>query len=373
MEKIGIRIFRVILILALLYLFLVSINLMGHALKGFGEGFAENLIQTTSNPVIALFIGILATSVIQSSSTTTSIVVGMVSAGALTVHGAIPIVMGANIGTSVTNTLVSFAHVTRKEEFRRAFSGALIHDIFNVSCVILLFPLEMATHFLEKSAYFLSGMATQSAAFKFTSPLKVALKPVIQFIDTIFKVWFNIPDTAGYICMLVLSLVLLFVVLFFIVRIMKSLVLTRTEIVLTRVLGKSGVFGILMGALFTAIIQSSSITTSLMVPLAASGIVTLEQILPITLGANLGTTITAILASLAGTQAGVTIAFVHLLFNTLGIILFYPIKPMRGLILKEARALGAMSIKSRKYAFIYVVCIFFIVPSILIFLSKLFK
>jgi len=345
---------------------------MGHALKSFGSGFAESLIRTTSNPFIALFIGILATSIIQSSSTTTSIVVGMVSAGTLTVTGAIPIVMGANIGTSVTNTLVSFAHVTRKEEFRRAFSGALIHDIFNVSCVIVLFPLEMITHFLEKSAYLLSGMFTQSSAFQFTSPLKAALKPVIELVDSFFIVCLNLPKTLAYILILVLSLVILFVALFFIVRIMKTLVIKRTEAVLTKVLGRSGIIGICMGAIFTAIIQSSSVTTSLMVPLAASGIITLEQMMPVTLGANLGTTITAILASLAGTSAGVSIAFVHLIFNTIGILIFYPFKFMRNIILKEAYKLGEISFKSRKYAFIYVICIFFIIPFILILLSKLF-
>ena len=370
-KNIGRKIFSILIICALLYVFLVSISLMGHALKGFGRGFAEKLIQTTSNPFVALFIGILATSIIQSSSTVTSIVVGMVSSGALTVSGAIPIVMGANIGTSVTNTLVSFGHVTRKEEFKRAFSSALIHDIFNVSCVVILFPLEMMTHVLERTARLLSGMVTTSSAFKFTSPLKVALKPTIKFFDNVFQVWLSIPEKASYILMLVLSLMLLFAALFFIVKVMRSMVIQRTEIVFNKVLGRSGVFGIMMGALFTAIVQSSSVTTSLMVPLAASGVVTLEQIMPITLGANLGTTITAILASLAGNEAGVTIAFVHLLFNTLGIMIFYPFKHTRQMILREARALGEVSIKSRKYAFLYVMTIFFIIPFTMIFLSKI--
>ncbi|MBU1863677.1 MAG: Na/Pi symporter [Candidatus Omnitrophica bacterium] len=372
LKSIGRRLLRLITVLTLLYVFLVSIKLMGHAFKGFGEGFAESLIQTTSNPFVALFIGILATSIIQSSSTTTSIVVGMVSAGTLTVSGAIPLVMGANIGTSVTNTLVSFAHVTRKEEFKRAFSSSLIHDIFNVSCVIILFPIEMTTHILEKTASVLSMQFAHSAAFKFTSPLKVAIKPVIHMFDILFQDLIHLPGKLNYVAMLFCALALLFIALFFIVRVMKSLVIKRTEVIFDKVLGRSGVIGILMGALFTAIIQSSSVTTSLMVPLAASGIVTLEQILPIVLGANLGTTVTAILASLAGTQVGVTIAFVHLLFNTVGILIFYPSRFMRGMLLKEARSLGEMSLRSRKYAFMYVAGVFFIIPLILIFLSKLF-
>ena len=89
---------------------------------------AESLIKTTSNPLVGLFIGILATSIIQSSSSTTSIVVGLVAGGALNVANAIPIIMGANIGTSVTNLLVSMTQVKRNAEFERAMSAAIVHD-----------------------------------------------------------------------------------------------------------------------------------------------------------------------------------------------------------------------------------------------------
>ncbi|MCZ6621799.1 MAG: Na/Pi symporter, partial [Deltaproteobacteria bacterium] len=124
--------FRIIQLLIFLYLFLFSINLMGASLKMFGKGFAETLIASTSVPLVGLFIGILATSLIQSSSSTTAIVVGMVGGGVLTVSNAIPIIMGANIGTSVTNTLVSLAHINRTLEFRRSFSASTVHDFFNL-------------------------------------------------------------------------------------------------------------------------------------------------------------------------------------------------------------------------------------------------
>src|SRR4030043_535002 len=145
---------KIISVAALLYLFLISIGLMSSAFKGFGKGFAENLIRTTSNPFVGLFIGILATSLVQSSSTTTSVVVGIVGAGGLTVGNVIPIVMGANIGTTVPNTLVSLGHIGRKDEFRRAISAATIHDFFNLICVSILFPIELATGYLEKTATF---------------------------------------------------------------------------------------------------------------------------------------------------------------------------------------------------------------------------
>ena len=95
---------RIVLLAGILYAFLVSIGLMGAAFKIFGKGVANQLMTMTANPLVGLFTGILATTLVQSSSTTTSITVGLLAAGSLTIEGAIPIIMGANIGTSVTNT-----------------------------------------------------------------------------------------------------------------------------------------------------------------------------------------------------------------------------------------------------------------------------
>jgi sodium-dependent phosphate cotransporter len=147
-------------VFAVLYVFLVSVQLLGTGFKMFGGEFSERLIATTSNPFIGLFIGILATSIVQSSSMTTSTVVGFVASGMLSIENAVPIIMGANIGTTVTCAIVSLGHVTRKEEFRRAFAAASVHDFFNVLAVLVLFPLEIATGFLRRSAQALSGLLT---------------------------------------------------------------------------------------------------------------------------------------------------------------------------------------------------------------------
>ena len=145
-------ILRIIGVFCALYLFLVGIKGLSMGIKYLGEDFAKTVLTTTSNPFIGLFIGILATTLFQSSSTTTSLIVGMVSGGALTISGAVPMIMGANIGTTVTNTVVSIGYVNRDNEFRRAFSAATIHDFFNLLSVIILFPLEIAFGIIEKSA-----------------------------------------------------------------------------------------------------------------------------------------------------------------------------------------------------------------------------
>ena len=360
-------------ILGLLYIFLVSISLMGAAFKGFGKGFAENLIRTTSNPVIGLFIGLLVTSIIQSSSTTTSIVVGFVAGGVLTIENAIPVIMGANIGTTITSIIVSMAHITRKEEFKRAFSGALVHDVFKIIIVLILFPLELATGYLRRVATLMASMFQNMGGLKISSPVKIMVKPAVHSIQSCF---YNIfPDNSRIACILTLifALVLLFFALFFLVKALKSLMAKRTEIVFYNILGKGAMRGMLLGCIITAIIQSSSVTTSILVPLLAAGIITIEMAFPVTLGADIGTTITALLASLAGGIEGTVVAFAHVAFNVTGIAIIYPVKKIRTIPITIAKWIGEKGAKHRVFAIIYVIAVFFLLPGLFIFIKTLLR
>ena len=358
-------------VLILVYLFLVSIGLMGAAFKGF-KGVAESLLQTTSNPFVGLFIGILATSLVQSSSTTTSIVVAMVGSGVMEVSNAIPIMMGANIGTTVTNTIVSLGHVSRRDEFRRAIAGATVHDFFNLICVLIMFPLNLATGFLEHLAEGMEKLFVGVGGVKFSSPIKVATAPTIHFIEHILASWLKLPEKLVYVAMIVISMGILFFALVYLVKTMRSLVIERVEAALDRILGANAILAIVAGTLLTALIQSSSITTSLMVPMIAAGILSLEAAFPIVIGANIGTTGTAILASFAtGNPHAITIAFVHFLFNLIGALVIYPIKPFRTIPLTLARALGDLAYEKRRYAIMYVLGVFFVAPGLLILVYKL--
>ena len=364
---------KVINVLFFLYLFFVSISLMSHAFTGFGKDFAEQLIMTTSNPFVGLFIGILATSIIQSSSTTTSMVVAFVASGALSVGNAIPIVMGANIGTTVTNTLVAMGHITRKEEFKRALAGSTVHDFFNILTVLILFPIEMTTHYLEKTGTFLSSIFCDIGGVKFTSPIKVIVKPAVNLVDSVLKGCVNFSDHALNFIILIMALILLIVSLYSITRIMRSLVIKKADMVFDKVVRGHAIFAMFMGMLFTAIVQSSSITTSILVPLVAAGILEIEHSFPIVLGANVGTTVTAILASLTGNVAGITVAFVHLVFNFTGIIIIYPLKVLRKIPIKAARFIADKCAKHKIFAFVYVLGTFYALPITLILLSRKFK
>ena len=130
-------------VVGLVYLLLVAVSLIGGGFKLAAGDQAQELFAFASNPITGLVIGTIATALIQSSSTVTAAIVGLV-AGGLPVGIAIPMVMGANIGTTITNTIVSLGHIKVGEEFRRAFAAATIHDVFNLMAVLIFLPLEIS-------------------------------------------------------------------------------------------------------------------------------------------------------------------------------------------------------------------------------------
>ncbi len=357
---------RVVTLAVLLYAFLVGLDLMGIAFKLFGGNFAETLIARTANPFVGLFIGILATSLVQSSSTTTSIVVTLVASGSLTIEGAIPIVMGANIGTSVTNTVVSLAHVTRREEFQRAFAGATVHDVFNWLAVLILFPVEYFTHYLARISRLVTSGLEDVGGIELFNPLKAAVRPAAELLSGLTG------GSAGW--TLAIGLTLLMVSLKLLVDFLRVVMSERAEQVLHRTLFRSPAAAIVAGMLMTVMVQSSSITTSAIVPLVGAGIVTLEQLFPFTVGANIGTTITAMLAALStGSPAAVAVAFSHLIFNLSATLIIYVPPMMRRIPLAVAAALGRLGARNRVLAGVYILVVFFGIPLLLLFISGAFS
>lgn len=125
----------------------------------------------------------------------------------------------------------------------------------------------------------------------------------------------------------------------------------------------------LVGLVATVMVQSSSITTSMVVPLVGAGILTVEAVFPYTLGANVGTTVTAMLASMAtGNVAAVTVAFAHLFFNVTGVVLVYPVPAIRRVPIRLAQGLARLTSRNRLYAILYVALVFYLIPLALIFL-----
>lgn len=360
-------------ILVYVYIFLLSVKLLSQCFKGLGSDFAETLMSATDNRFFGLFIGIICTSIVQSSSVTTSLAVSMVAGNVMSLDHAIPVIMGANIGTAITNTLVSLGHISRKEEFERAFSAALVHDLFNLLSVFILFPLEMATGVLKYSAQWLTAVFYGGVeGGKFNGPLEIIVKPVVRAIQQGVADILNVPpdNTWLMIGLIVLGFTAMILTLLLISKCMRTLALGKLEKFFGAFVFKSIGLSFLVGLVFTFILQSSSVTTSLMIPLAAAGIVNVNQLFPYVIGANMGTTGTAIFAALAGHPIGLTLAFVHLLFNIFGSILIYPIRVVP---LGLAREFGKRAARSKKFAFIYIAVTYFVIPGIMILINELTK
>jgi sodium-dependent phosphate cotransporter len=423
-----------------LYFFLFSLELLGNSAKVLGGCSAGGLLSEETNPVASLVIGELATALVQSSSTTTSIIVTLVGADAISVRSGIYLVMGANIGTSVTNTIIAMGQMGSGDQLERAFAGATVHDLFNFLSVAVLFPLELISGYL----YHLTKAMLPSSVGKgdkWTGPLKKIVSPLagrvlkankdviketatgkVDSCDAYYPVLCldGIEDykhcaskcdkdagevvgtdcgrvglitcdkktgcpaffqngatqkddtTSGGVC-LFLSLVLLLICLMGLVNVLQRGLMGMSTRVIYKATKVPGVIGIIIGAAITVLVQSSSITTSVLTPIVGLGVIQLEQMLPLTLGANIGTTVTGLLAALvSGKVEALQVALCHLFFNLSGIVIWYPLPFMRKVPLEGARGLGKWTRRSRSIPAIYIIITFFVIPLLLLGLSELF-
>lgn len=353
--------FRVLTAILLLYMFLVGVKTLSGGLKMMGDDFARSLFDVSSHPISSFMAGMLATVLFQSSSVTTSIIVGLVGAGSISIGGAVPMIMGANLGTSVTNSIVSLAYAKDKVNFKRAFAAATVHDFFNILSVAILLPLEIATGFIEKiSTSLATVLYGSSVGGSFSSPIKLAIKPMVHFIESATLGWVG-PDSAGLVMMIVAAVIIVSA-LSLIVKVMSTFVAEQEDNILDRIFSKNAYSAMCFGVVTTIAAQSSSITTALLIPLAGSGLLTIQSIYPVTVGANLGTTATALLAAMTGNMAGLAIALVHLIFNVLGTLLFFVVPFTRSLPIYCAERLSHSIDRTNAIGFGYVGMVFFIIP-----------
>jgi len=501
--------------LACLYVFLVGLQLLGDAFKCLGGKGAGGMFSAIENPIAGLMTGILGTVLVQSSSTSTSIVVGLVGAGQLGVKTGIPIIMGANIGTSVTNTLVSMGQVGDRIMLQRAFAGATVHDAFNLLTVATLLPIELIIGAMEGDGgplYWLSKVMADSAMesgekgdnpLKDKSPIKLITKPVAKAVISNNKYIINalalgapearaatqvnqtvckpLPatrrldvasweddgagapardlltprrldermdcsqyfcvskdldknfkkisksayaekltacdghvaeaewkegcgkdkcyldagkyfksyveekgivkggfvkgagDAGGGIIALILSLILLSGGLFCLCKVLHWLFSGSAKRAVVWAVKLNDYLALLVGVVITIIAQSSSVTTSALTPLCGLGLIPLTKMLPMTLGANIGTTCTALIASIASfTHGAIQIALCHLLFNIIGILIWFPVPIMRRVPLGAARLLGLYASFYRFVPALYILVAFVVVPGVALGISALF-
>jgi sodium-dependent phosphate cotransporter len=336
-----------------LLLFIFAIDLLTIGVGNINEGIVKDFLSATQNPFISLFIGILVTALIHSSSTVTASVVAIVASGNLTLQQAVPIVLGANIGTTLTSTLVSLSYIMNKKEFRRAFSAGISHDIFNILTVVLLFPLELYFGFLSNTAATFEGPIVYNKLFT---------RDLTSWVITQLRY----PLLA-----VAISVILVFLAIKFLSSSVYSSFVKNSFKDINKVIFQKTGLGFFYGLFFTAAIQSSTVTTCLVVPLVASKKVSVRKAFPFIVGANIGTTITAVIASIYKPEAAIALALVHVLFNSVGALVFLPFAAIRRIPVGLANFMGKASTSYRVVVFAYILLTFFILPLVLIYLNKI--
>ena len=493
-----------LLVFYCLWVFLLTLGVMGTGFKLLGGKDSAKMFDVADNPISALMVGILATVLVQSSSTTTSIIVSLVGADELSVKTAVFMVMGANIGTSVTNTIVAMGHFANKDDLRRGFAGATVHDVFNMLNVLIFLPINWIYPIFEKMTYemakdqkscegddcnkteflkpyispyakgvasydkkvakyisqnwcagqcgksystdamklisaevctsttdcsnvhanyednwmssgylakkrapaYIVGTASGPAEFHYSKPDSCTSST--KFFDdedawtstvagsltagTCYEVcgskvktglcdkrllkggltledW-EMTDNGAGTFLTIVALIGLCSCLFCIVYMLQIIMKGAAARILQKVVGFNGYLNIAIGCFITIMVQSSSITTSTLTPLAAVGIISLQDMFPLTLGANIGTTLTGIMSASVVTSKPVNawqVALAHLFFNIFGTLMWYPIPKVRDIPLRASKFLGHMTAHPQYGVLFppaYIFTCFFIIPGI---------
>ena len=364
--SLWLRSLQVGLTILLIFIFLLALELITIGGKQLGENYAQEIIRITARPFPALFIGLLATAIIQSSTTITSSIVAMVAAGILSLEAAIPMVMGSNIGTCVTSLMVALGNMGSPKAYKRGFSTASSHVIFNIVSALLFLPLEMETGILGKISHYLAEKISSWSPlgqgwFIFHDAL---LQPAASFLESAA---FHQPFI-----MLPISFILLFICIFSLTALFRFLISGEPGVKRVTAALRNPGLSLFSGIGLTAAIHSSSVTTSMAVMLAATEKVSPKKLFPFVMGANMGTTVTALIAAIGRSEAALAIAICHFLFNFLGVMIFFPFPAVRKLLYQLAKWSGMMAMRHLWFAFAWILILFFALPFLVIFLSEKF-
>ena len=355
-----------LLIAFFVYLLLVGVGIIGDGFKwisGGAEGAAK-IFSFARNPIVGVILGTLATALVQSSSTVTSVIVGLV-AGGMPVSIAVPMIMGANMGTTITNTIVSLGNFGERSMFNKSFQAATIHDFFNLFCIVIFLPIEMIFHPLERMGGMMAGwfVGESSASVSDFNVIGAATKPVAKIVVGSLQF---LPTMAGALLAIAIGIGFVIASVLFLGKLLRSVMTGKAMEIVHNAVGGGPWRGVGTGTVVTVLVQSSSTTTSLIVPLAGAGALTTRQVFPFTMGANIGTCITALLAatSVSGPtqEFALQIALVHLFYNVFGVLVFLYTPFLRDLPVRSAAWLGNKVEMNRGWAFGYIGTVFFLMP-----------
>jgi sodium-dependent phosphate cotransporter len=360
----------------LIYLLICAVSIISRGFAGLGRDAAETMFAFAAQPLVGLSVGVLGTVLIQSSTTTTAIAVTAVGSGALPIRGSIPIILGANVGTTVTTTLVALTFIRKRDEFRRALAASSIHDFYNWLALLLFLPIELIWHPLERlseamtDALYGSGWMPDPDRF---NVIAAATRPVVDAVTSATR---PLSTTLGPLATIVIGAVLILLAVNYLGKLLKVLLVGRAREILLRAVGRNPYAAMASGMGVTVLTQSSTITTSVLVPFSGAGILTPAQIYPVTVGANLGTTFTVVFAAFAvsggDAKIGLQAAFVHLIYNLFAIVAIYVIPILRPVPLFCAQTFARVASERKWVIAVYLVSVFILLPaSVIVFVGVL--
>jgi sodium-dependent phosphate cotransporter len=357
-----------LIIVALVYLLMVAVGLLSQGFRSVSGGSdgAAAIFEFANNPLVGVILGVLATALVQSSSAVTSVIVGLVGGG-MPIAIAIPMVMGSNMGTTVTNTLAALGNLRDSDAFNRSFAAATVHDFFNLYCILIFLPVELLFHPLEQLSAVFAGWfhGAEDLSVSQFDFIRAITRPVISEIRDVIRL---LPGGISGIVMIVAGIVSVLAVIYALNVMLKKVMTGKARQVFNAAIGKNAPYAVLSGLVVTLIVQSSTLTTVLIVPMAGAGIFTLSQVYPFTLGANIGTPVTALMSATAISGeyqvVALQIAIVHFLYNGLGVALFAAVPLLWSLPVRSAQALADGARRSPWIVPSYILGVFFILPGI---------
>ena len=357
----------------LIYLLICAVSVISGGFAGLSSDVAHTMFDFAANPWVGVSVGVLGTVLIQSSTTTTAITVSAVGSGALPIHSAIPIILGANVGTTVTTSLVALTFIGNRTEFRRALGASTIHDFYNWLALLIFFPIELIWQPLERisgaltDALYGTGWLPNPAHF---NVIRAITRPVEH---AVVEATSHLGGTIGPLLTIIVGAGLILVAVRYLGKLLKQLMVGRARDMLIKAVGRNRYLAMASGMGVTVVTQSSTITTSVLVPFAGAGILTPKQVYPVVVGSNLGTTFTVVFAAFAvvgqDAKIGLQAAFVHLIYNLFAIIVIYVIPLLRPVPLLCAENLARLASQRRWVLAVYIGTVFVALPALVIILG----
>ncbi|MGW5776499.1 Na/Pi symporter [Streptomyces sp. NPDC003863] len=347
-----------------------AVSIISRGFAGLGSDAAHTMFAFAAHPWVGLSVGILGTVLIQSPTTTTAIAVTAVGSGALPIQGAIPIILGSNVGTTVTTSLVALTFIGDRTEFRRALGASTVHDFYNWLALLIFFPVELIRHPLKH----ISGTSTNALYGTDWLPnpahsnfIRAATRPVEH---AVIHATSHVSSTLGPLFTIVIGAALILVAVRYLGKLLKLLMVGRARDILIEAVGRNACLAMASGMGVTVVTRSSTITTSVPVSFAGTGILTPAQVYPVVVGSNLGTTFTVVFAAFAGVgqdaKIGLQAAFVHLIYNLFAIVVIYVIPLLRPVPLFCAENLARIASEHRWVLAVYLGTVFVALPALVI-------